>query len=102
MPSNTNRDPNRVEYDIDPKPGVSNTLVPGGAAGGMQGISDRYVIEDVAADILGMSKAWLRRTRWSGEYPDLEYVKFGNAVRYSLASLYAFAQSRTVNKSKNK
>jgi hypothetical protein len=102
MPSNTNRDTNRFNDHIDSVHDVSNNVVQGDAACRAQGISDRYVVEDVAADILGMSKAWLRRTRWSGEYPDLEYVKYGNAVRYSLASLYAFAQSRTVNKSKNK
>jgi hypothetical protein len=68
---------------------------------GALGVPDRYVGEDVAAEILGMSKAWLRRIRWSGAYPELEYVKYGSAVRYSLHSLYAFAKSRTVKNKVN-
>jgi hypothetical protein len=57
-------------------------------------IPDRLVDETTASIVIGMSKKWFQRARWSGEYPDLEYVKFGNAVRYWLSALYRFADGR--------
>lgn len=102
MPSSMNSNSDHLNDHNDSTPDINtDDVVQVEALHRAKGIPDRYVTEDVASDILGMSKAWLRRSRWSGEFLDLEYVKYGSAVRYSLASLYAFARSRTVkNKSK--
>lgn len=53
------------------------------------------VDEKRAAEILGVSPGTLSVWRCTRRYP-LPYQKIGRAVRYRVADLEAFAQSRTV------
>jgi hypothetical protein len=53
------------------------------------------VDEKRAAEILGLSPGTLAVWRCRRRYP-LPYQKIGRAVRYRVADLEAFAQSRTV------
>jgi predicted DNA-binding transcriptional regulator AlpA len=58
-----------------------------------QTTNDRYLTEQEAAVIDGMSLAWHRRCRWAGNGPP--FVKLGNAVRYKESSLRAWMDART-------
>ena len=53
------------------------------------------VSEKEAAEILGVTPGTLSVWRCTRRYP-LPYIKVGRAVRYRLADLEAFMQSRTV------
>jgi len=50
--------------------------------------ADRLVNEHVAANLLGLKVATLRRWRWANRGPIS--IKVGNAVRYSIADLDSF------------
>lgn len=45
-----------------------------------------------AAEILGLSTAWMERSRWDGSGP--RFVKFHRAVRYKLSDLLAYVDER--------
>lgn len=49
---------------------------------------------EVAA-LLGLSKAWMERSRWAGNGP--AYVKFGSAVRYRLEDVQEYLTARLTN-----
>jgi hypothetical protein len=53
-----------------------------------------YVEDVVAARLLSLSRGWLRQLRLSGGGP--RYSKFGRAVRYRIADLFAWADARAV------
>ena len=50
------------------------------------------VNEHVAASILGLKVATLRRWRWAG-FPHLPFHKIGNAVRYNREDLSDFVEA---------
>jgi hypothetical protein len=50
------------------------------------------VNEHVAASILGLKVATLRRWRWAG-FPSLPFHKIGNAVRYDRGDLVDFVEA---------
>ena len=47
-----------------------------------------------AAELLGLSPAWLQRKRWEGDGP--AYVKHGRAVRYEEAAIEEWIASHRV------
>lgn len=53
---------------------------------------DRYVDDAEAAEILGVSRSYLRQLRCKGGGPP--FASFGRAVRYSIATLHGWAASK--------
>lgn len=53
---------------------------------------DRYVDDAEAAQILGVSRSYLRQLRVKGG--GCRFSSFGRAVRYKLTDLYAWADSK--------
>ena len=56
--------------------------------------SDRYVSDVEAAQILGLSRSYLKGLRGEGGGP--KFAKLGSAVRYKVAELHAWAAEKTV------
>jgi hypothetical protein len=55
---------------------------------------NQLISEKPAAEIIGMSVAWLQRDRWAGA--TIPYVKFGRAIRYRVGDLRAEIEKRRV------
>ena len=55
--------------------------------------TDRYVDDLEAAEILGLSRSYLRQLRLKGG--GCRFSSFGRAVRYRLSDLHAWAASKT-------
>ena len=55
---------------------------------------DRFVDDNIAADLLGLSRSYLRQLRVSGGGP--RFSAFGRAVRYRLSDLFGWASSKSV------
>lgn len=55
-------------------------------------LEPEYVSTPDAAQLLGMSIAWLERARWQGDGP--KFVRIGRGVRYRLADLRQFMNDR--------
>lgn len=55
---------------------------------------DRYIDDREAADMLGLSRAYLRNLRVSGG--GCRFSKFGRAVRYRVGDLMAWANDNAV------
>ena len=55
-------------------------------------LSDRYLTDVEASQLTGLSRAWFRRARWTGQGPT--FIKLGNAVRYRESSLRAWFDAR--------
>ena len=60
---------------------------------------DKFKLVDTktAAEILGVSPAFLERDRWRGA--TISFVRIGNgkgAIRYSLETLHQYIENRTV------
>lgn len=53
---------------------------------------DRYVSDVEAAEILRLSRSYLRQLKLRGG--GCQFSTFGRAVRYSLSDLYAWAASK--------
>jgi hypothetical protein len=64
-------------------------------------IADRLLGTDEAAQFLGIRSQTLAVWRSSKRYPDLEYIKVGNAVKYRLSALERRLESRTVGGDEN-
>lgn len=58
---------------------------------------DKYLREVEAAEMIGLSRAWLQRARWAGQGPP--YIKVGDgksgAVLYRRSALCAWLEART-------
>ena len=55
---------------------------------------DRYINDREAADLLGLSRTYVRQMRLSGDGP--RFFNFGRAVRYRLTDLHAWAEARAM------
>lgn len=58
---------------------------------------EKLISTKEAAEVLGISPAFLERDRWRGA--SIPFIRIGNgkgAVRYSVASLEEYIQKRTV------
>ena len=55
---------------------------------------EQLIPEKPAAEMLGMSQAWLQRDRWAGA--TVPFVRFGRAVRYRVGTLRSEIRRRTV------
>jgi hypothetical protein len=56
-------------------------------------LRDRYVGDAEAAQILGLSRSYLRQLRVNGG--GCRFSTFGRAVRYRVSDLYAWATSKS-------
>ena len=56
---------------------------------------DRYIDDREAADMLGLSRAYLRNLRVSGG--GCRFSKFGRAVRYRVGDLLAWANDNSAS-----
>lgn len=54
---------------------------------------DRYVDDVEASNVLGLSRTYMRQLRLTGDGP--RFAKFGRAVRYRVADLFTWAESRS-------
>jgi predicted DNA-binding transcriptional regulator AlpA len=54
--------------------------------------TSRWIDEQEAAQITGMSRAWFQRKRWQGG--GISYTKLDRACRYKLADVLAWMESR--------
>ena len=56
---------------------------------------DRYVGDTEAAELLGLSRSYLRQLRVSGG--GCPFASFGRAIRYRTSDLYAWAAAKTAS-----
>ena len=56
---------------------------------------DRYVDDVEAAEILGLSRSYLRQLRLKGG--GCPFATFGRAIRYKLSDLYEWAGAKTIH-----
>lgn len=54
---------------------------------------DRYIPDEAAAELLSLSRSYLRKLRVYGGGP--RFSTLGRAVRYRVGDLHAWAQSKT-------
>lgn len=55
----------------------------------------RLLKQNEVAEFLGLSTAWMERSRWNGTGP--RYVKFAGAVRYRLEDVQDYLAERLTN-----
>ena len=55
--------------------------------------AERYLTEDQAHMMTGLSVAWFQRMRWKGNGP--AFVKIGSSVRYKESTLIKWMDERT-------
>lgn len=57
-------------------------------------MSEKLLNEKEAAELMGLSVHWMRRSRWAGNGP--EFIKIGGgSVRYRPAAIEQFINART-------
>lgn len=56
---------------------------------------DRYLDDVEAAELLGLSRSYLRQIRLKGGGP--RFCSFGRAIRYPLSELHAWAASKSAS-----
>jgi hypothetical protein len=64
--------------------------------GGVQNLNeDRFVDDREAAELLHLSRSYLRQLRLNGD--GCRYSRFGRAIRYKISDLLAWAATKSVS-----